>query len=134
MKENKTAQDLFTTATEQTAVAIRPETLKATRRLTLDATSIARLGKVICRIDGELENLTMPPITAGGEPGKAVAIPITDIVSQTSYLMFCNSMMQSSLKRAGEPLTGRYFAIADRGIREGKRYRQVEIFELEVAK
>lgn len=134
MKENKTVQDLFTVTTQETAVAIRPETLTLKRKLTLDATSISRTKQMLCRIDGEFEQIDMPPIAQGAPPSKATAIPITDILTKEAFLLICNSLIVSALKRAGEPLTGKYFAMQDKGIKPGKRYRDVEIMELQVAK
>lgn len=115
------------------AVAVRADTLVHKRQLTLDATSIARLKQVICRIEGELETIEMPPATKGGPPTTAAAVPIFDLVNNTSYLLICNSLIVSALQRAGGPLAGRYFAMRAGEIKAGKRYRSVEVIELEVA-
>jgi hypothetical protein len=133
MNAPKTVTDLINTMTETKALTVKPETLNVKRRLTMDATSIARLKQVICRVDGEFESIEMPPAAKGAEPGAAVAVPITDVVNNVQYLLICNSLIVSALQRATPPLTGRYFAIKSGEIKAGKRYRQVEIFELELA-
>jgi hypothetical protein len=129
----KTVTDLINTMTETKALAVKPDTLNVKRRLTMDATSIARLKHVICRIDGEFESIEMPPAAKGADPGAAVAVPITDLVNNVQYLLICNSLIVSALQRAVPPLVGRYFAIKAGEIKAGKRYRQVDIFELELA-
>jgi hypothetical protein len=133
MNAPKTVQDLITTATEEKSLAVKPETLKLKRRLTMDATSISRLKQVICRIDGEFESIEMPPAAKGAEPGAAVAVPITDVITQTQYLLICNSLIVSALQRATPPLVGRLFAMRAGEIKVGKRYRMVEVFEVELA-
>lgn len=132
MTEPNAVTKVFHDATKEKAIAVRPESLQLKRKLTLDATSIARLKQVICRIDGELEVIEMPPAAKGAAPGQAVGVPITDVVTQTQYLLICNSLIVSALRRAGEPLTGKYFALRAGEIKAGKRYRHVDVMELEV--
>lgn len=133
MKTTNETKENMTTYQTTTEVAVRADALKAKRKLTLDATSITRLGQVVCRIDGELETIEMPPQTKGGPVSHAAAVPIFDLVRTESYLLICNSLIVSALQRAGAPLTGRYFAMRAGEIKAGKRYRSVEVIELEAA-
>lgn len=122
----------FKTITETTAVVKAPKALKATRKLTLDATSIARLGELVCRIDGEWEEVTT-------HLGPCKAIPITDILRSTEYLLLCNAMLVSGIERARvrvgdkvDTIVGKFFAIKSGEIDAGKRFRKVEVYQVEV--
>ena len=61
-------------------------------------------------------------------------MPIRDVVTNDQYLLICNSLIVSALRRAGAPLAGKFFAMKSGEIKAGKRYRQVEVYELEQVK
>jgi hypothetical protein len=133
MKKTEVQPDLIANMTMTTAVVVRPNQLKLKRKLTMDATSIARLAQVVCRVEGEMEVIEMPPAAKGAPPSEAHAVPILDLVRNEQFLLICNSLIVSAFRRAGEPLTGRYFALRAGDIAVGKRYRHVDVMELEVA-
>jgi hypothetical protein len=130
---NDKPSDLISSITQTTAVSLRPEQLKLKRKLTMDATSIARLGQLVCRIYGEFETIEMGGPNKDGFIPTAQAIPIFDVVRQEEYLLVCNALIVSAFKRAVPPLIGRYFALRSGEIVTGKRYRHVDVMELEVA-
>jgi len=111
--------------------AIKPEALKHKRLLTLDVISISRLGEVLMQCDGELTAVEMPSKFAENGKSQAWTIDVTDIVRSERYMLVCNAVLASSLRRAGEPLTGRYFAVRVGEFKAGKRYRETEVVELE---
>jgi hypothetical protein len=127
-----TTTDIMRTVETPKALAVPAKDLRLKRKLTMDATSIARLNQVICRAQGELESIEMPPTVAGGPKSTAVAVPILDVVTMKEYLLICNSLIVSAFQRAGSPLEGRYFALRSGEIKAGKRYRQVDVMELEL--
>lgn len=125
---------VFSTLTQTTALTAPAKQLKPKRRLTLDATSIARLKEIVCRVDGEFEEIRT-------QLGRALAIPITDCVDNASYLMICNAQLVSGIERSRErvgdkpgTIVGKYFAIKAGEIVAGKRFRRVEVWEVEVAR
>ena len=113
------------------AVAVRMDQLKSVRPLTMEATSISRLGAVVCQTLSELRMDLMPGFDAVRTPVKTPTVDITDVQTGESYTLICNALLASAFQRAGEPLAGRYFAIRSGDIVAGKRYRQVEVVELE---
>jgi hypothetical protein len=133
MPNDKKKTEFMDVMTGEKHVAVRTDKLRAKRRLTLDATSIVRLGEVICQATGELELIDMPGLSSNGEKSQAWAIPILDGVHQTNYLLICNVVMVGAIRRAGEPSGGKYFAMRAGEIRAGKRFRQVDVIELELA-
>ena len=130
-KKKPGAFDALTNTTQ--AVAVRTDQFKVKRQLTLDATSIARLGEVLCQTTGELEQIEMPGNGNKGEVNMAWAVPITDLLRTTQYLLICNALLVSAFNRAGQPLAGKYFAIRSGEIKAGKRYRTVDVVQLELA-
>ena len=98
----------------------------------MDATSIKNLQEVVARTDSELYTLMMPGFDAARTPVKTWVVEITDVLQGTPWLLVCNALIRSAFERAGTPLAGRYFAIRSGDIVAGKRYRHIEIIELEL--
>lgn len=133
MSEKKKPGEFDALVAKAQEVAVTKDQFRVKRKLTLDATSIARLGEVLCQTTGELEQIEMPGNGKGHEVSMAWAVPITDLLHTTQYLLICNALLVSALKRAGEPLAGKYFAIRSGEIKAGKRYRSVDVVQLELA-
>lgn len=114
--------------------AVRPEQLKAVKRLTLDVISIAKLGEVIALMQSELMTSELPSKFHPSGKATAYTINIFDVVRGEEYALVCNSILASVLGRDPNPLEGRYFAIRVGEIQEGKRYRKTEVVELELVK
>jgi hypothetical protein len=131
--KTETKPDILASVTQTKALAVRLDQLSLKRKLTMDATSIARLGQVVCRVEGELEVIEMPPVAKGAAASQAYAVPIYDVITDQQWLLICNSLIVSAFNRAGPPLNGRYFALRAGEIKTGKRYRHVDVMELEVA-
>ena len=131
--EKKPKTEYETITVSENAVTVRPDKLKPVRRLTLDATSLVRLGEVICQTTGELELIDMPGPGNNGAKSQAWAVPIFDVVHGTNYLLIANAVIVGALRRAGEPLAGKYFAMRAGEIKAGKRFRQCEVIQLELA-
>lgn len=56
---------------------------------------------------------------------------IHDIEADSQALLVVNALIASAFERAGSPLTGRYFKFSSRGIRDGKNYRDIDVYEME---
>lgn len=114
--------------------AVRQGELKPVRRLTMDATSLPRLGQAIVLVTGELGSITMNVPGKAGEQQEVPAIEVRLMPLGEERMLICNVVMASAFRRAGTPLAGRYFAMRAGEIKEGKHYRQIDIVELELVK
>lgn len=47
-------------------------------------------------------------------------------------LLICNAVIKSTLEKVDGGYIGKYFQLKDGGQKEGKKYRIVEIYEMEV--
>ena len=114
---------------------LRMDELRAVRKLTLDVVSISKVGQVVALVQGELTEQVMPSKFHPDGKAPAWCLDIYDVTRQNSYILVCNTVLASALQRAGgpRPLTGRYFAIRCGEIEAGKRYRHVDVVELERA-
>jgi len=132
MAEQKatTAAQVVASLPQVPAAVVKPEKLRIKKRLTLDATSIVRLGPCVVRVVGEMEEMTMPPKAAGAEPGRATGLPVQDVFNNNEYLLILNAVMVSAFVRSIPPLSGRLFAMRPGEIKVGKTYRMVDIFEV----
>ena len=92
------APDMFAT---ETLPAIRMESLKTKRRLTLDVVSISKLGELVMMCQGELKTTTLPSTYSKTGKADAHVIDVFDVVRGMEYTLACNAVLASSLKRAG---------------------------------
>jgi hypothetical protein len=127
-KDNQDAVALFQ---EKKALTITADKMKEVRKLTMDATSLPRLGQVICQTLSELYEVPMPSMADKAATTMTPVIDILDVVSGQAYLLICNALVKSAFVRAGAPLAGRYFAMRAGDIVAGKRYRKCDVWELE---
>jgi hypothetical protein len=110
------------------------EGLRLKRKLTLDLTSIGKLthnGEAIFRCDSEMMQMSLPSHFSVEGRALAWVIDITGRYSGEKYLLPCPAVLASNLARAGEPLMGRWFAVTMGEQKPGKRYRDMQVDELE---
>lgn len=110
--------------------AMRPESFKPGRKLTLDLISISKLEEVIIGAQGELTVTELPSKFTENGKANAWTLDAFNVMTGEEFMLACNTVLASALRRAGEPLTGRYFAIRVGEIKPGKRYRTVEVVEV----
>lgn len=67
----------------------------------------------------------------GKDDSKPTVIKVTNMDDGEDAVLILNSIMLSSLQRAGGSLTGRFFKFTANGIREGKNYRDIDVEELQ---
>lgn len=125
------------------------------RRITLDVTNLQKLGAVVACMQSELYEKELP--SKFHPSGKAIStcVDIVNVHTGEEYMLACNTVLASALRRAcmggipqngGSPdaafepgvvrmipLTGRYFAMRCGEVEAGKRYRRVDVVELERA-
>lgn len=117
----------------ETALTRNLNTLKKKRRLTLDVTNIQKLGQIVCCTRSGLYTKELPSTFDPSGKALAYCVDITDVVTGDEFMLACNTVLRSAFMRAGEPLEGRYFAIRCGEQVAGKRYRRVDVVELEPA-
>jgi hypothetical protein len=110
------------------------EGLRLKRRLTLDLTSIGKLtinGEAIFRCDSEMYLMSLPSHFSADGRADAWTVDITDRATGEKRLLPCPAVLASNLRRAGEPLAGRWFAVTMGVQKPGKRYRDMQVDEME---
>ena len=113
---------------------IRPSDLKTKRKLTLDVLSISKIGAIVMQCNGELQLAEFPSKFSANGKAPAYCIDVTDCETGEQYTLICNTVLSSALKRAAEPLTGRFFKVKVGDVRPGKTYRDTEVYEQELKK
>ena len=113
-----------------TVPALRPDSFKAGRKLTLDLVSISKLKEIIIGCQSELTVNSLPSKFTESGKADAYTVDVANVLTGEEFMLVCNTVLASALRRAGEPLTGRYFAIRVGEIQNGKRYRSVEVVEV----
>jgi len=105
--------------------------LKLKQRLTIPLISMAHLPLLVARI------LSDPyqdeKITALGKDS-AIAptvVKIFNLDTQEEALLVVNVLIASAFERAGKPLVGRLFRFVGGEVRDGKRYRDIDVCEME---
>jgi hypothetical protein len=114
-----------------TALAIKLDQLKVKRSFDLNLISISKLGQLVMMCQSELKLTSLPSKYAENGKADAYTIDVMDCETGEEIMLACNTVLTSKLKRAGEPLAGRYFAVRVKEIVAGKRYRDVDVVELE---
>lgn len=128
--EKKSASEMQPYFQQATAVAVPLNKLKPLKRLTLEALSIAKIGELVCQCTSELREETMP--SKFHESGHAIAacVDVIDLMRGEEFMLICNTVLASALRRVEGPITGRYFAIKCGAIVAGKTYRKVDVMEV----
>jgi hypothetical protein len=85
----------------------------------------------MCRILGE--PYQDEKITAAGKDQMMTptVVKVLNLDTQSEALLVVNAIIASAFARAIPPLTGRYFQFKSSGIRDGKKYRDIDVCEME---
>jgi hypothetical protein len=134
MKKEKEAAATTTALTHferSNQQALQPSNFKALKRLTRDVTSISRLNQAIVQCQSDLYTLGMDDPAMPGQKRDVPACDILDCLSGQEYVLICGAVLASTWRRYKDGLSGRYFALQSGEIVSGKRYRKVDVIELE---
>ena len=110
---------------------------RTVRRMTQEVTSIGKLcndapdNEVVFMCNSELTEGELPSKFAKNGKAPAILVDVVMHESEEEYTVACNAVLASSLKRAGAPLKGRWFAVSVGSQVEGRRYRDTVVEELE---
>jgi hypothetical protein len=92
---------------------------------------MAHLPLLMCKILGE--PYQDEKITAAGKDQMLapVVVRVLNLDTSEEALLVVNAIIASAFTRAVPPLTGRYFQFRSSGIRDGKKYRDIDVCEME---
>lgn len=68
----------------------------------------------------------------GKKDSKPTVIKVRNLDTGEIGLLIVNAIIGSALQRVEKPLIGKYFQFSARDIREGKKYRDIDVVEMEV--
>lgn len=101
------------------------------QKLTTPLYSMAHLASLTVQATSEPYEADFVLQLPGKDDSKPTVIKVTNMDDGEDAVLILNSIMLSSLLRAGGPLTGRFFKFTANGIREGKNYRDIDVEELQ---
>jgi hypothetical protein len=73
-------------------------------------------------------------LPVSGKQDTDIETTMIDCINQDNgeeCMLICNAIIESAFERCTPPLKGRFFELQIGDIRAGKRYRDVDIYELE---
>lgn len=103
---------------------------KTKAKLTTPLYSMAHLPTLTVRAESEPYEADFVLALPGKDDSKPTVMKVTNMDDGEVAVLILNSIMLSSLLRAGGSLTGRFFKFTANGIREGKNYRDIEVEEM----
>lgn len=102
------------------------------KTLTKPLMSVSHRKEMMVGMLGEPYELEIPVAGRSEKAGAATVVDCLDFDTKSEITLVCNTMMVSAFKRDGKPLRGRVFHIEDRDIKADKRYRVVNVQEVEL--
>jgi hypothetical protein len=102
------------------------------KTLTKNLFSIAHSKQLIIKCTSEIYEQKLP--AAGRVKQEETDTKLIDIVNLETGdegALICNTLIVKAFENAGGTLTGRVFGIREGGIKEGKKYRSVDMVELQ---
>lgn len=97
--------------------------------LTKPLVSMNHRKELICEITVEPYEMNIPTANLNGASGNTHVVDVIDSETAGEAILILTSVMKSALERAGGDLKGRIFRFQGGEIREGKRYRDVQVEE-----
>lgn len=104
---------------------------RAKQRLTLPLLSIAHTPIMMVQV---IEAMYLADITVGvGKEAeqKPTVCKVLSLDTETEGLLICNKIIQSALEKVEGGYVGKVFSLRGQDIRDGKRYRDVDIVLME---
>jgi hypothetical protein len=102
------------------------------KTLTKNLFSIAHSRQLIIKCTSEIYEQKLP--VSGRAKQEDTDTKLVDIVNMETGdegALICNALIVKAFETAGGSLTGRVFGIREGGIKEGKKYRSVDMVELQ---
>lgn len=103
---------------------------KRIKKLNLPLWAMNHEQRLIIQATGEPQRVELGGDETGGKTDATVLECIRVDTGEVGQLIL-SAVMLSSLLRSGAELTGRYFEFVTGPVAKGKRYRQVECYEIE---
>ncbi len=105
------------------------EGYERTSRLTVGFTSMAHAKKLFCRINSPMRQSEVEFENAGQKSCPTVCDIMNMETGEESYLI-CSAIIESCFGKFKDHLVGKCFEIAQAPKIEGKKYRALDIFEI----
>lgn len=99
-------------------------------RVTKPLVSMAHIQEFFCKVLSEMRESDME-LETSGKKGKAQVIDVIDLSTGDEAILICNTIMQSSFAKLEGGIVGRCFLLKAGGIKEGKKYRQIDVYEID---
>ncbi|MDR5730671.1 MAG: hypothetical protein RB191_24945 [Terriglobia bacterium] len=105
--------------------------LRVARKLNTRLISLAHVKLLTCQVLGEMYEADMQLGNFGDAEGKPTVCRVADLDAGDEGLLICNEIIKSSLLKVEGGYVGQYFQLRAGDIREGKRYRDIDISLME---
>jgi hypothetical protein len=151
--KDATSKDFFARQGSSAVMAPLNKRFRALKRLTRPVVAIGRVRQLALQCQSEMYERKMPLQGKGEVEQPTTVVDILDLETGEECLLICNALIKTAFERAcgkllppppaeagqeqallaprwESPLTGRYFAMQSGEIRDGKRYRDIDIVEL----
>lgn len=124
---------------QSTAQSTKPETplsknnrkFRVKETLTIPLLSVAHKGIITAQILGQMYIGDMEIGQFGENAGKPTLCKVLDLDDEKQGLLICNEIIKSSLERVDGGYIDKVFQFRAGEIREGKRYRDIEVLLME---
>lgn len=110
----------------------RITSLNLKRTLTRPMVAMAHQKELVFQCTSEMYAVDLPTTGRTEKMQPATVLDGIDLESGEEIMLICNAMMVSALKRAGGELIGRSFGFRAGDIKADKKYRVVDVVEIDV--
>lgn len=108
------------------------KSVEITRPLTPPLIAMVHQGKLLFEAASDLTTMNLPVKGRSESIQPATVVEGYNLETGEYVVLICNTMMVSAFKKAGEPLKGKQFAIADNDLMADKNYRHIEVVQVAV--
>lgn len=105
--------------------------LKPKQRLTIPLLSMAHLKILTCEVLGEMYTADIVLGIGKEAEGKPTVVKVFDLDTESEGLLICNEIIKSAFIKATDGYVGKFFQLRSGEIRDGKRYRDIDIVLME---
>lgn len=123
--------NLFNTRKSNLKRTFDPTKMKVIGTLTKSLFSIAHSKNLMVKVVSETYTQKLPNAgRAKAEETDTTMIDVINLETGEEGALICNALIVKAFETAKPPLIGRMFAIREGGIREGKKYRSIDMVEI----
>lgn len=112
--------------------ALNIASVEIVKPLTPPLVAMAHQGKLLFEAASEPFKMQLPVKGRSESVQDATVVEGYNLETGEFIILICNTMMVSAFKKAGDPLKGKQFAIANNNIMADKNYRHIEVVQVRV--